>query len=542
MCVLLNVLLARHYKRWDWTSGKLYTLSGPTLETLHSLPDKVQLWVILGGGDPMEQSLRHLLSSYEGETQKLDVHWVDPDKDVLALQDLRKRFKVETSPAQDGRMVADAIVIVARGDRHWFLTPADMVEVTPGDDTKARPREEQAITGAIRRVVAGERTKLCFLTGHGERSIEDGSDEGLGLLRDVLEKDNYDTEAVDSTPPNAFEPFKGCDVVIVAAPSVRGARSLGPLTDAEATRLRTYLMSGGNMLLTLGAESDDAAGPLGKVLAPFGIGLGDRLVLEPDPKLLIPDSRANTFIATARTHPVTTGLVPTDELRDPPRVVVDTSRPLHHVVDPSGTTASDLLVSSDKSFAVGVDRAGAIARTPPSEVPEKARGDEAGPFVLAMASERPKVSRDAAHGPRVVVFGSSSALAMANWRAPLPWRGTAFLVENAVAWLAAKPEVLDIPDKPTVGAGLKMNAAVEGQVQRYVLLYMPLAAFAIALGVGLRRRSTEGKPRNAPGKAGDRRPPKKRKAKEAPDEEQEDGDGEDEREDAPDDDEDEDTP
>ena len=213
IAILVNVLAARHYTRADWTSAQLYTLTRPTRETLKALDEPIHLWVLLGGGDPMEQSVRHLLTSYVAESAKVEVHYIDPDKDALALQEVRKRFKVEAAPAPDGRMVADAIIIVSRGERHWFLTPHDLVEVAQGDDIKAKPREEQAITGAIRRVVAGDKTKLCFMTGHGERSIDDGSEDGLGVLRDVLDKDNYESVSVDTTPQNAYEPFKGCDVV-----------------------------------------------------------------------------------------------------------------------------------------------------------------------------------------------------------------------------------------------------------------------------------------------------------------------------------------
>ena len=35
IAVVANVFVARHYKRWDVTRGGLYTLSDPTLQTLH---------------------------------------------------------------------------------------------------------------------------------------------------------------------------------------------------------------------------------------------------------------------------------------------------------------------------------------------------------------------------------------------------------------------------------------------------------------------------------------------------------------------------
>lgn len=494
IAILINVLGARHYKRADWTRNKLYTLTPATVDTLHGLADRVEVWVLLGGGDPMEQNVRHLLDSYEGETTKLDVHYIDPDKDALALDDVRKRFKIQTGRTEDGRVVADAILVVAHGDRHWFLTPSDMVEVSSADDVKVKPREEQAITGAIRNVTAGAKTKLCFLAGHGERALDDGSDDGLGLLRDILEKDNYETETVDSTPQNAFEPFKGCAVVIVAPPSIR-SREFGALTDAEATRLRTYLLGGGNMLLALGAESDLAAVSFQKVLAPFGIGTDERLVLDPDPRVMIPDTRANTFVVTAKPHPVTAALTTEgDTVKDPPRIILDTTRALHHV-EGQGATAQDLLVTSDQSFSVDLERAKSIIGTNVSEVPEKQAGDVSGPFVVAMASERAKVSKDAAHGPRVVVIGSTIALSQPNWRAPVPWRGAAFLVENSISWLASQPQVLDIPARPSIAAGIKISEESRSEVRRYVLVYMPLAALLVGLAIGLRRRSTEGAPR-----------------------------------------------
>ncbi|MEO6419706.1 MAG: hypothetical protein ABIP39_09885, partial [Polyangiaceae bacterium] len=68
VAVVMNVLAARHYRRWDWTSGKLYTLTPATLTTLHDLSEPVELWVMLGGGDPLEQSIKQLLVSYQGET------------------------------------------------------------------------------------------------------------------------------------------------------------------------------------------------------------------------------------------------------------------------------------------------------------------------------------------------------------------------------------------------------------------------------------------------------------------------------------------
>lgn len=499
VAVLANALAARHYKRWDFTSGGRYTLHPATVETLRSIPDTVEIWVLFPGGDPLEQSVKQLLVSYQAETSKLDVHWIDPDRDAPAFNDVRKRFRIDAERGEGGRVVTDAVMVVAHGDRHWFLQASDMIEVG-GDDKKARPREEQAITGAVRSVLGGEKAALCFTAGHGERSVLDGSDEGLGLLKDVLEKDNYDVRTVDTTAQDATLPFKGCTVVLVVPGSVR-AGAMGAFSEPETERLRTWALGGGNVFVALGPESDAPASALARVLEPFGIRLDAKWVLEADPKLVLPDTRLDTFVVTPRPHAVTAALVPNpDQARAAPRVVFEMVRPLAHDAAPGAAVAEELLATSDRSFALGFARASAVAR---GAEPSMEPGDTPGPFVVGMASERPKLAPAAPHGPRAVVLGSAAPFAAMHWRQASPWRGSAVLVESAVSWLASKPQILDVPARPAVAAGIRVNQESLGEVRRYVLLYMPLAFAVLGVGVALARRSSEGRP----AKRKKRRPP-----------------------------------
>jgi hypothetical protein len=489
---VFNFLAARHYHRWDWTTGKRYTLTTPTLETLRALDAPVEVWVLMGSGDPLEQNVHQMLTAYLAETSKLDVHYIDPDRDAIALEDIRKRFEIVTGHTSDGRVVTDAIMVVARGNRHWFLTSSDMFEVSSAEDTKAKPREEQAITGAIRNVIAGEKSKLCFTTGHGEAPLKQGGDEGLIYLDDVLEKDNYETTAVDTTPQDAHEPFKGCAVVVVASPRAAFSKD-------EAARLKSYLLLGGNAFVAaspINSDTTTGMAPLGleDALAPFGIAADDDLVLETDDKVVIPETRGSRFIAQVKPHAVTGALAPGSETtRDPPRVVIELTRSLSHVTPEGSSTAVDLLTSSSSSFAVASIAGAADWR----ETPEKKPQDRPGPLTLAMASERPKLSPSAPHGPRVVVVGSGWVMLSRNWQEPGSTRGAAILVENAISWLAAKPEVLDVPARPSVAAGIRITEESRGEVARYVLIYMPLAIILLAAAVAFWRRSTERKPRKA---------------------------------------------
>jgi hypothetical protein len=488
LAATVNVLAARHFARWDWTKDRRWTLSPATLDTLHALEQSVDVWAIAGPGDPVEPSLRPLLASYAAASQRVDVHWIDPDRDAAQLIDLQHRFGLEAGRAEDGRAVTDAVVIVSSRDKHWFLTPSDMYEQS--DDGHAKPREERALTQAFRSVLGGEKAKLCFTVGHGELSLDPGKDERewLGHLRDLLQKSNYELASVDTTAPNNHEPFAGCSVAVVAGPRA-------PFGADEANRLRSWLLDGGNLLAAVGPIDSspqaraDAAG-LNEVLAPFGTALDDDVVQEVDSSVSIPETHAEGFFASVRPHPVTASLVAGGEDIHPPRVAVFFTRSLRHVAPPGAPWAADLLATTGSAYAKR-SVAGAAGWT---EAPPREPSDPVGPFVVAMASERPRPGAQLPHGPRVVALGSRFILAEDNWRQPRALHGAAFFVDSAISWLAAKAPVVDVPEREEVAVGVAVSERGRDEVRRYVVLLMPLATILLGIAVWGWRRSTEDKP------------------------------------------------
>lgn len=497
--VLVNVILARRYTRWDWTGNKRYTLSTATVQTLHDLPDTTEIWVLLGQADPLEQSVKQMLVAYQAETKKLEVHYVDPERDLFAFEDVKKRFKIETGRSDQGHVTADAVVVVARGAKHWFIASSEMVEVASGDDTRVKPREERALTGAIRNVLGGTKTKVCFTTGHGEASPLDPSEHGAGALKDVLDKDNYETSIVDLAAPGKPKPLDGCGVAIVA-----GTR--GAFTVEEAERLRTWVLADGNLFVATGPIfGGDAAAPLvpaglERVLGPFGIALDDDVVAEQDPELVFPEEQGLRFVTQPRQHPITTALVKTAGARDVPRVVIHRTRSVRRAEEPGAANAQQLLVTSAQAFGLRSIEGAARWKEPPQKRP----GDLPGPFSLALAAERPATSASAPHGPRVVVVGTESVLTSVTFREPLPYRGGALFTESAISWLASQPQVLDVPEKASVGAGIKIDEDSRGTIRRYVVLFMPATVALLGVAIALFRRAGEGAPRKP-------RPPKKSK-------------------------------
>jgi hypothetical protein len=491
LAVVVNVLSARHFKRWDWTSDRRWSVSAATAETLAALKAPVDVWAIAGPSDPEEPSLRQLLTAYRAESQQVVVHWVDPDRDAAELMDLQRRFDLGAGRTEDGRVATDAIVIVASGDRHWFLTASDMFEASD-DDKRARPREERALTQAIRSVLGGEPPKLCFTTGHGELTLEPGKDERewLGALRDLLQKSNYALASIDTRGEDAHEPFATCQVVILAGPRTA-------MAPEEANRLRSWVLEGGSLFAAVGPiEADTKTGfgsaGLEAVLDPFGIALDDDLVADDAPATAIAGTQGEGFFAAASPHPATAGLVASGgrDPATPPRVAVFFTRSMHAVGSANDAHPAALLTTGAPAYAK-TDLHGADSW---GDAPPHAAGDRAGPFVVAMAAERPRTGSHAEHGPRLVVMGSRFALAEDNWRQPRAMHGTAFLVDNALAWLAARPGVVDIPDRAEVPAGMRVSEQGRIEVRNYVLVLMPLAAALLGVAVWAFRRSNDGKP------------------------------------------------
>jgi hypothetical protein len=224
------------------------------------------------------------------------------------------------------------------------------------------------------------------------------------------------------------------------------------------------------------------------VLAPFGMGLDDVLVHEPDDALSVPETHGEGFLVTVKPHPVTASLVGGPETH-PPRVAVFFSRALRHVQGGDATGAADLLVTGSDAFA----KKSIVGAAGWTGIPPRDPGDPGGPFELAMASERPSVAPGAPRGPRVIVIGSRFALAEENWRQPRPLHGAAFFVDSALSWLVARPQVVDVPDKPDVAAGMRVSDEGRNEVRRYVLVLMPLAVLLLGAAVWSWRRSSEGK-------------------------------------------------
>jgi hypothetical protein len=482
LLVNVNVLGARWYKRWDFTSDKLYSLSQPTRELLTGLQRPVDVSVLLSKGDPLLVSVRHMLEAYGAVTRQLRVTYVDPDRSPAEFLALQQKYQILAGKADDGRIITDAVIVMAEADgasagsgRHWFVTSDELVHFDE-DSGRARPALEQALSSALDNVRRTEKAPICFTTGHREPTIDDVGPEGLSELKQRLLKNNYDVRSVDASSPKAS--FAECVAVVVPTPELE-------LGADQAERLAQYVRGGGSALLLLGPTLGDSPQVRGTGLTPVleqaGVVLGRNVVFEQDEAMRLPRGSGELFFAKLRPHAITRGVLHEDDKLSS-RVLVVQSRSL--TVNGGATM---LMETSERAVALQ-DLRPLDGNGRPNDVTAGAKPQT---FGLAAARELPMVpGSKAGHGARLFVTGASNLAWNRNFQDPSLY-GNRRLIENAISWAAARPSMISVPEKPEREVGLSLSEESLGEVLRYVLLYMPASAGLIAGFVLLRRRNLE---------------------------------------------------
>jgi len=478
LATALNIYAAKHYVRWDLTKNGTFTLSAATKDTLHGLDEPVKIILLLSKDDPLGVSVNELLESYQGETSKLEIEVIDPDRDRVRLLEVQKRYGLLTGDA-GGHTVTDAALIVVMGDRHRYIRHEDLVEVESTDDARVRPRLEQAVTGAIRGARSADKPKVCFTTGHGEPALEEGGGDGYAEVRARLLKNNYDVVSVFSQTADApKDPLAGCKLLILAMPTE-------PVPKEDVAQIKKFVLGGGSTLMVVAPipnESQTGFLDVGvdPLLALAGVKLEKDIIFEKDPAARPMRGNGETFFPKLETHAITRSLE--DAESHGQSVILTIASSLTDIGNEVHPEA--LLKTSPKSF--GKTKLG----DPTDDLQSARPGDHEGPLTVAVAATRPDSKG------RIVVVSGQNALIGANWTQP-EMQGTAAFIENAITWLTAEESFLDIPNKPAVSVGLKLSTDTIRQTFYYVVLGIPalITAAGVFMFLSRRRRPDVAKPK-----------------------------------------------
>lgn len=244
--VIVNYLAYQNSKRWDLTENKQYTLAKETIDTLASMPEAVKATAFFSPNRDSTQA-RMLLEQYKFHSDgKFTYEFIDPvDQPVLA---------------EEAKITADGTIVLAMGVQQ----------------EQVRSASEQELTNGLVRLLNPEKRKVYFLSGHGEPSVDDSSQDGLAQLKLSLEGKNYTVETLNLLATSVIP--EDANVVVVPGPKQ-------PLAASEVETLNSFMQGGGAVIVmeepVLLTDFGDTADPLADYLAQsWGINLGNNLVID----------------------------------------------------------------------------------------------------------------------------------------------------------------------------------------------------------------------------------------------------------------------
>lgn len=398
-----NVVAVRHDKRFDMTSEKLYSLSDQSKRIASHLDRDVNF---LYFSKDSNTQLDELMAEYRTVSRRIHFERVDP----VAQIGLAKQYNIR----QMGEMIATS-------DNHTVHL----------QDT-----QEQDITNALLQLTHNTVKTICFVTGHGEKSVDDTGNDGYSAVKDALTKETYQAKSVNLVTSDGVP--AECTVLVIPGP----AKALFP---QEAAMVGKYLDSGGKVFALLDPDTDSGLEP---VLQAWNIKVGDDTVIDASGVgRLFGTGPAVPLVHDYGDSPITQSLQGTMTFYPLARTV--------EIADKSKTDPVDieLLKTMPASWATPK-----ITGTTVSFNPQK---DTRGPLSLGVSADRKEGSKDA----RLVVIGNS-LFATNHWEG-LQGNGDLFL--NAISWLAQDQDLISIRPKNRTNRQVTMTES-----QQRLLTWMSL--------------------------------------------------------------------
>jgi ABC-type uncharacterized transport system involved in gliding motility auxiliary subunit len=448
--IAVNWLSARQNKRWDLTANQVFSLSDQTVKLLKGLDAPVKFVVFDRGGELTRYQAR--LGEYAYQSDKVSTEYIDIDKKPV----LAKEYNI----AQYGT------IVVQYKDRKEQVTAFG----------------EQELTGALIKVMTGEKKKVYFVQGHGEKDHSDTERAGYSTVAEALGRDNYAVEGL--VLAQAKDVPADATLLIVA----------GPTTDffpTEVDMLRRYLDKGGHVLALLDPNTD------GKAVSPQFEALLREWGIQAGHDVVIDSSGAGQLLGTDASVPLA-ARYPAHAITQGFRVM--TGFPLAQSMSPvpggaNGRTAQPIVETSQRSWAE-MD----MKSLQSGEVSMDAdKGDKPGPVPVAVAvsatspdaekasNTDEKKGDDTPRKPetRVVAFGDSDFGANSG----INLAANRDLFMNTVNWLAQQENLIAIRPKEPSDRRVTLTETQQTYVTWFALLIFPGLILASGIFTWSRRRA-----------------------------------------------------
>jgi len=450
--ILINLLISDLNLEADLTPNKLYTLSTQTETLLQDLEKPVEILVLSTPGDESE-SLIKILERYKNSSNYIDVRILDPESNPGRIS----RFTSENNSISKDAVVVDS------EDFFRVINPEDFYDFTYdqlGRQQITAQRIEQQISAAIAYVSSGRTQKIYEISGHQETPLA-----RLGYM-EFLKRADFEPEEIS--------------LILSAIPDDAALLTLvGPkldISEIEATKLNSYLESGGKLFVALDLTYDSMPNIFG-LLKKWDIEVLPGLVMEFQKNRLIAEFSYNNFIFAPRVlnHE---SLIPLTQARLNP--VFQSSVGYRRTQTQQKRLEYISLLSSSDASRLRTELTG---EDPGRSAPLP--GDLQGPVDVAIAIR--ELDGGKAEGAGIVALGSASSLGGLGFFGPI--RANTELVMNLLSWLTRNEPSMLVPSKSLYRLPLQISM-VNGIVYSSItVIVIPLLCLGAGLAIYFQRRN-----------------------------------------------------
>ena len=430
--VVANILADRYNNSYDGTSNKRYSLSEQTAKIVKDL--KQPATITYFNQSSRFNDGKDLLEEYANLSPKVHVDYVDPDKNPEAAR-------------QAGiRDLGTALVQV--GDRK----------------ETAKSMTEEGITGAFIRDLKNTTRTVCFVTGSGEHQIDTSGREGLSTFKDLLGKDDYQTQSINLL--EKAEVPSTCTAIVVSGPTHN-------YEQPEVDAIKKYVEDGGRALfmldppLLLGQSSIAPNDALTSLLQSWGVTVNKNLIIDMNPLgQLVGVGHDVALVTHYDSQPIVDTLKGTA-----------TGFPLSRSLDVKNTDKTSVQKLFDTSSATVATNDLASSKINVND-PKNTKG----PLTLAAAGTY-NTGKENSQGRFVVVGGSTwSSNAFINFN------GNSDLAMNTINWLSSDEDLISIRPKEKEDRRITMTRSQLAWVRATSQFLLPGIVVIAGVFVWLKRR------------------------------------------------------
>lgn len=465
------VIVKNFPQRFDVSADERFTISDISRDLIEKVDEKLLIIVFRSEADMPEGprwKIDLLLKEFSKLNKNIELQYIDPVKEPRRAD-------------KNGYRDYGGITLFYReleSERESaYILESDIVKYDRQQNPKALNRVEEKLSSAIYSLVEDAKTSVYFTMGHGEPSLESGSEDGMSYIRGFLESENYRVRVLDTAKRSEIP--EDAALLIIAGPKRY-------FTAHEIKMFDSYLDGGGKMIVLYDSVIEGDNFPLinlEKFLESRGFSVFRDYILDPSSSV----ERMYNVIPGYAYHTITTPLqnkqIYSCLIR--PRTIMKNKN-----ADKKAAFAQ-LLATTENAWGE-TD----FSKESYDSKPEKGK-DIKGPLNVAMLAEYQPVEKEKEGdeelgAPALLLVGDSdfakNKMISVKQGGSLVFLGNIDFFLNSAAFLTGSESKISIRPKPQNEENLTLSRQEATQVMIFVQFIMPGLFVIIGIIVWYTRR------------------------------------------------------